>query len=64
MSKVTISVIVRINDNLLYHNLRINHNEFQRMLARGGLERGIETTDIIKDLIATRQGLTIHKTAQ
>jgi hypothetical protein len=45
--------IVGIDDNLLYNNLGVYHDEFQRMLAGSCLEAGIKPSDVIKDLITT-----------
>ena len=32
--KVTVVVVVRVDHNLLHHNLRVNHNDLQCVLAR------------------------------
>ena len=42
ISEIAVIVVVGVDHNLLYHNLRINHNELQSVLARGDVERRIE----------------------
>ena len=58
-------VVIGIDDNLLYNDFRIDHNELQCMLASGNpFKGGIEPAEVVEYFIAAGQLSPLPEAAQ
>ena len=61
-TEITIAVVVWIDNNLLNDNLRVYHDNFQRMFPWGSTKRRIEPAQIIKHFVTAELLPAIYKT--
>ena len=64
ISKVTVVVVVRVDNNLFHYYFGVYHDDFQSVLARRDGEGGIEPTEVVEHLVATGQLATVPESAQ
>ena len=46
-------MIVGVDNQLLYHDFGVNHDEFEGVLAWSGIEGHFEPTDVVEHFVTT-----------